>query len=127
MGSNRRHRQRTAVISCLALALVIACGQVSATNSQSVTITNGVRFTTAGVRVDAHSGTILHAQDGFFYWYGDTYACGYYWTDPSTPYCGVQVYRSPNLVRWDGPSAFLMRQPLTGRRFAPARGASGPR
>jgi hypothetical protein len=90
-------------IHCLALALMIACGPVHATTAHAVTIANGIRYTTAGLRIDAHSGTILHAQDGLFYWYGDTYACGFYWTDPSTPYCGAQVYRSPDLVHWDGP------------------------
>jgi hypothetical protein len=56
-------------------------------------VENGTRFTSAGNRIDAHSGTILHARDGYFYWYGETYSCGFYWTDASTPYCGAQVYR----------------------------------
>lgn len=68
-----------------------------------VAIDNGVRFTTAGNRIDAHGGTILRGQDGLFYWYGETYSCGFYWTDPETPYCGAQVYRSSDLTRWQGP------------------------
>ncbi|TME46117.1 MAG: hypothetical protein E6I55_07935 [Chloroflexi bacterium] len=70
---------------------------------RQVSITNGPRSTTSGAPIDAHSGTILRASDGFFYWYGETYACGFYWTDPSTPYCGAQVYRSNDMVDWEGP------------------------
>jgi hypothetical protein len=66
-------------------------------------IVNGVRYTTAGARIDAHSGTILRAADGLFYWYGETYGCGFHWQDPQTAYCGAQVYRSSDLVRWQGP------------------------
>ena len=89
----------------LALILAIACGpsQADVVTPKTLTITNGARYTTTGARIDAHSGTILRAKDGLYYWYGDTYSCGFYWTDPSTPYCGAQVYRSPDLVRWFGP------------------------
>ena len=80
---------------------LMACAPPSI--SQIVLIANGVRSTVSGVRIDAHSGTILRAGDGLYYWYGEKYSCGFYWTDPTTPYCGVQVYRSRDLVGWEGP------------------------
>ncbi|TME04038.1 MAG: hypothetical protein E6I71_08035 [Chloroflexi bacterium] len=69
----------------------------------SISVSNGVRYTVAGARIDAHSGTILRGQDGLFYWYGESYACGFHWTDPQTPYCGPQVYHSSDMSHWQGP------------------------
>src|SRR5579859_7612930 len=92
---------RLLVVVALACPLV-ACAPV-ATAGQLVLIANGVRNTVAGARIDAHSGTILRASDGRFYWYGERYGCGFYWNDPASPYCGVQVYSSRDLVNWDGP------------------------
>ncbi|HLZ95856.1 MAG TPA: family 43 glycosylhydrolase [Candidatus Dormibacteraeota bacterium] len=92
---------RLLVVVALACPLV-ACAPV-ATAGQLVLIANGVRNTVAGARIDAHSGTILRASDGRFYWYGERYGCGFYWNDPTSPYCGVQVYSSRDLVNWDGP------------------------
>ncbi|HKW06149.1 MAG TPA: family 43 glycosylhydrolase [Candidatus Dormibacteraeota bacterium] len=86
------------VAACLSAVVTIAPDSVL-----RILVDNGVRFTASGNRVDAHGGTILRAQDGFFYWYGETYACGFRWTDPTTPYCGAQVYRSPDLTNWQGP------------------------
>ena len=68
-----------------------------------VTVANGVRYTDSGERIDAHGGTILRANDGYFYWYGEAYACGFRWQDPATMYCGANVYRSSDLVHWQGP------------------------
>jgi len=103
----RNHQTTVASILSwlLAIVLAFACGpsQADVVTAKPVTITNGVRYTTTGERIDAHSGTILRAEDGMFYWYGDAYSCGFYWTDPSTPYCGAQVYRSVDLARWSGP------------------------
>lgn len=70
-----------------------------------VTVTNGVRYTVSGQRIDAHGGTVLRAEDGYFYWYGEAYACGFRWQDPATRYCGVNVYRSSDLLLWEGPWA----------------------
>lgn len=91
-----------AAVVVLAVALVTA-GQGTLPAAKLSWIVNGPRYTTSGARIDAHSGTILRGQDGLLYWYGESYACGFHWTDPSTPYCGVQVYRSSDLVRWQGP------------------------
>ena len=96
---------RSALIGlvCCAAACLSAVGTLAPSKVVQTLIDNGARFTTAGNRVDAHSGTILRAQDGLFYWYGETYSCGFYWTDPQTPYCGAQVYRSSDLTDWQGP------------------------
>lgn len=87
----------------LAVAPIAACSPFALGDAVVSTITNGIRNTTAGARIDAHGGTILRANDGYFYWYGESYACGFVWTDPSSPYCGANVYRSIDLVHWDGP------------------------
>jgi Glycosyl hydrolases family 43 len=88
---------------CLVAACLGAVGALAPPSSLRVLIDNGVRFTSAGNRVDAHSGTILRGKDGLFYWYGETYSCGFYWTDATTTYCGAQVYRSSDLTHWQGP------------------------
>ena len=87
----------------LVAACLSAVGTIAPESVLRVLVNNGVRFTSSGARVDAHSGTILRAPDGLFYWYGETYACGFRWTDSTTPYCGAQVYRSADLTRWQGP------------------------
>ncbi|HET9780444.1 MAG TPA: family 43 glycosylhydrolase [Candidatus Dormibacteraeota bacterium] len=88
---------------CIAAVCLSSVGKLAPASALRILVDNGVRFTTSGSRVDVHSGTILRAQDGLFYWYGETYACGFRWTDPTTPYCGAQVYRSSDLTRWQGP------------------------
>jgi hypothetical protein len=94
----------------IVLAVLAGCAVAFSTTAEGpppaarvASIFNGVRTATSGHRIDAHSGTILRAQDGLFYWYGEAYACGFRWTDPASPYCGAQVYRSSDLVRWQGP------------------------
>jgi Glycosyl hydrolases family 43 len=88
---------------CLVVVCLSAVGTLAPASALRILVQNGVRFTTSGNRVDVHSGTILRGQDGYFYWYGESYACGFRWTDPTTPYCGAQVYRSTDLTRWQGP------------------------
>ena len=85
------------------VAVITSVGTSEPETAQTISVANGIRYTVAGARIDAHSGTILRAQDGFFYWYGEAYACGFHWTDPQTPYCGAQAYRSPDMSRWQGP------------------------
>jgi len=85
------------------VAIITSVGTSEPETAQTISVANGIRYTVAGARIDAHSGTILRAQDGFFYWYGEAYACGFHWTDPQTPYCGAQAYRSPDMSRWQGP------------------------
>jgi hypothetical protein len=96
---------RGVLVGLLGLVLVClsAVGAIAPTAIIKIAVENGARFTSAGNRIDAHSGTILRARNGYFYWYGETYACGFYWTDATTPYCGAQVYRSTDLTRWQGP------------------------
>lgn len=95
-----------ALAACLALLLciigVVACSLPSSL-VKHITLTNGVHYTDSGQRIDAHSGTVLRADDGYFYWYGEAYACGFRWQDPSTRYCGANVYRSSDLLHWQGP------------------------
>ena len=96
-------------------------------------IVNGERTTIDGARIDAHSGTILHGDDGLFYWYGETYACGFHWTDAHSPYCGAQVYRSSDLVRWQGPwqlfdaSTQLWQNLCMHQPAAPGKGCFRPK
>lgn len=86
-----------------AIALATTAEGPPSSGAITAGVVNGVRYTSAGNRIDAHSGTILRAQDGYFYWYGETYACGFRWTDPTSSYCGAQVYRSKDLSNWHGP------------------------
>jgi hypothetical protein len=88
---------------CLVAVALGAVGSRAPSPIRRVVVDNGARFATSGNRVDVHSGTILRAEDGLFYWYGETYSCGFHWTDPATPYCGAQVYRSSDLTHWQGP------------------------
>ena len=96
---------KLAILCLLGVAVaLVTMGEAPPLPAQlTASIVNGVRFTAAGEHIDAHSGTILRAGDGLFYWYGESYACGFYWTDARTPYCGAQVYRSADMTRWQGP------------------------
>lgn len=91
------------------VCLVVACqgtpDGAAAGPVPGLLVANGVRYADGGRPLDAHSGTILRGRDGYFYLYGETYACGFRWTDRTTPYCGVQVYRSADMSRWQGPWA----------------------
>ncbi len=99
----RLHRGVVAVLVGVVAVSLSALGSLQPASTLRILVQNGIRYTTAGNRIDAHSGTILRGQDGLFYWYGETYSCGFRWTDPSTPYCGAQVYRSTDLTHWNGP------------------------
>lgn len=92
--------------------LVAACGAAaprSGPDVTTITINNGSpRTTGTGSRIDAHDGEIV--QFGArYYWYGTAYSCGFYWIDPSSPFCGFNVYESADLTHWTGP--FLLFQP----------------
>jgi hypothetical protein len=50
-----------------------------------------------------HSGNVIRAPDGLYYWYGDSYA-GFVYNKPSR-YAGVIVFRSADLRHWHGPYA----------------------
>ena len=96
-----RSRALAAGVGLWTCVITLCCTLPS--SLQRVTVDNGVRYTTSGQRIDAHSGTLLAAPDGNFYWYGEAYACGFRWQDPATSYCGADDYRSPDLVHWQGP------------------------
>lgn len=67
-------------------------------------VTNGQpRLTVDGSVIDAHDGEIRKFGT-VYYLYGTAYACGFRWTDPSTQFCGFNVYTSPDLVQWTGPA-----------------------
>lgn len=117
----------------IAIAVITAGETISPTRAFIASIVNGVRYTIAGTRIDAHSGTVLRGQDGLFYWYGETYACGFRWTDPSSPYCGAQVYRSSDLNHWHGPwplfdaSSQLWQTLCMHQEAAPGNGCFRPK
>lgn len=58
-----------------------------------------MRFDVGGNSLDAHDGEIERFGD-LYYLYGVGYGCGFYWKVPGTPYCGIRVYSSPDLVEW---------------------------
>jgi hypothetical protein len=130
----RLRREALIGLTYLVAACLSAVGPwVSPLNSIRVVIDNGIRLTTAGNRIDAHSGTILRGKDGLFYWYGESYACGFFWTDPETPYCGAQVYRSTDMAHWQGPwplfdaSAPLWQNLCMHQEGAPGNGCFRPK
>src|SRR5437868_2909982 len=96
-------RRKLIGILVFGLSVVTSVGTSEPESAETISVANGIRYTVAGAQVDAHSGTILRGQDNYFYWYGESYACGFHWTDPETPYCGAQVYRSSDMSRWQGP------------------------
>ncbi len=118
---------------CLVGLCFSAIATIQPTLVLQVFVDNGPRFTTAGNRIDAHSGTILRAEDGLFYWYGEAYACGFFWTDPGTQYCGAQVYRSADLNHWKGPwplfdaSSQLWQNLCMHQEGAPGNGCFRPK
>jgi len=57
-----------------------------------------VTLDTWGRPLDAHDGDLVDAGRSW-YLYGTAYGCGYRY-DYESPYCGVQAYRSRDLVRW---------------------------
>jgi hypothetical protein len=58
------------------------------------------RFDVGGNQVDGHGGEI-HWFEGRYYFYSETYGCGFEWHKLApAPFCGFRVYSSPNLVEW---------------------------
>lgn len=57
------------------------------------------RFDTEGNSIDAHDGEIERFGD-LYYLYGVSYGCGFRLVTPGTPFCGIRVYSSPDLVEW---------------------------
>ncbi len=67
-------------------------------------ITNGQpRLTVDGQIIDAHDGHIAE-YGGVFYLYGTAYGCGFKINDPTTSFCGFNVYTSTDLNQWTGPT-----------------------
>lgn len=58
-----------------------------------------VRLDTQGNSIDAHDGEIERFGD-LYYLYGAAYGCGFHWRVAGTPFCGIKVYSSPDLVEW---------------------------
>jgi len=96
-------RRKLTGILIFGLSVITSVSTSEPESTDTISIANGIRYTVAGAPIDAHSGTILRGEDNYFYWYGETYACGFHWTDPQTPYCGAQVYRSADMSHWQGP------------------------
>lgn len=101
----QRHRRGPPIVLIVLIAVIIVGGVMAGiliTQSRrwmTVTISNANR---PGIGETPHSGDIVWA-DGKYWWYGETYHCGFVWGRPS-PYCGVIVYQSTDLVHWHGPS-----------------------
>ncbi|HEY2042338.1 MAG TPA: hypothetical protein VGH11_06630, partial [Jatrophihabitans sp.] len=55
------------------------------------------RFDTDDNAVDAHDGQISQFDDDY-YLFGTAYGCGFTWTKGG--FCGINVYRSADLVAW---------------------------
>jgi Glycosyl hydrolases family 43 len=80
---------------------------LAASVSPPFVITNGQpRSTVDGKVIDAHDGEIVKFG-GTYYLYGSAYACGFRLADPSSPFCGFNVYSSPDLASWTGPTVLL--------------------
>lgn len=60
-----------------------------------------------GQHLDAHDGGLMDGRDGWIYSYGTSYGCGFAWQTPGAPYCGIKVYRTHDLRRWEPAGAFL--------------------
>lgn len=76
---------------------------LTASVTQPFAIVNGQpRLALDGSVIDAHDGEIVEFN-GTFYLYGTAYGCGFRWTDPTTPFCGFNVYSSADLSHWTGP------------------------
>ncbi len=94
---------RAIFVVLLAIAWTMTTTVAQATAAPT-TIVNGllsaqkVLVDTSGARIDAHDGHIYYFA-GNYYWYGTAYACGFTLTVPS-PYCGVKIYQSVDLVSW---------------------------
>jgi hypothetical protein len=72
----------------------------------TVTITNFTpagepvtMFDTNGNAIDAHEGGI-EVFGGTYYLYGEYHDCAVMWGVAGTPWCGVRIYSSNDLVRW---------------------------
>ena len=84
---------------------------VSTSGPTSVTINNfsGVvsgswvdqltRYDTDGNKIDAHAGHVIQVGSTF-YLYGESYFCGYGYQWNGTPWCGIKVYSSTDMVNW---------------------------
>lgn len=58
-----------------------------------------LRFHEGGNGLDAHDGEIERFGD-LYYLYGVSYGCGFEWRVDGSPFCGIKVYSSPDLVQW---------------------------
>lgn len=81
----------------------VTTARAAAAVTPSFVITNGQsRPTVDGKIIDAHDGQIVKFG-ATYYLYGTAYGCGFRWSDPTSPFCGFNVYSSPDLAQWTGP------------------------
>lgn len=59
-----------------------------------------IELDVVGIPIDAHDGKILQ-HGGEYYWYGTSYACGYFWDNAASRFCGFKVYSSKDAIRWE--------------------------
>jgi hypothetical protein len=73
----------------------------SSTSARAVVDNTIVRRDTAGRVMDAHDGDLVRdPATGWTYLVGTAYECGFALNTPS-PWCGVEVYRTKDLARWE--------------------------
>jgi hypothetical protein len=129
--STQAHRKagirqvRLVGVAALLMLVVAALTASPAGAATAPTITNFdahghqvVRFDTAGNAIDAHDGGIVRFSDAY-YLYGTSYNCGFTLLETGTPWCGIAVYRSTDLVHWSpaGPGGGHQRQEPLPRRL----------
>jgi hypothetical protein len=85
----------------IAVAVVVAVllGSSAATAVAPVVDNTRVMTDVYGQRLDAHDGDLVQGPDGSIFFFGTAYGCGFRLNEPS-PYCGVRVYRTRDLVTW---------------------------
>lgn len=100
---------RAAGLAAAGLLMLAGCGPASPVSSAVATPSSAAAVVAplpAGPveapPLDVHGGELLYAV-GTFYWYGETYGCGFRFGVASTPWCGFVAYRSLDFQTWDGP------------------------
>lgn len=92
--------KRAAALAAV-LFLAVAPFTGPAATQQNTAMPSASAVTITGV--DSHDGQI-YEDGGVFYWVGTRYGCGFYWTNPATPWCGFGVWTAPAV---DGPWTYV--------------------
>src|SRR5689334_15020586 len=95
--------QKILLLLCVLLPLAALAQKIDNFNAKGEQVT---RFSTAGNAIDAHDGEIAQFN-GVYYLYGTSYDCGFAWGKKSAPFCGFNVYASPDLQTWTDKGALF--------------------